>query len=35
MRLFDAFGSSEGAMNLVQIGVIEELMKECRIDSFI
>ena len=29
MRLFDAFGGSKGAMNLVRIGVIEELMKEC------
>ena len=35
MRLFDAFGGSKSAMNLVQISVIEELMKECRIDSFI
>ena len=35
MRLFDAFGGSKGAMNLVRIGVIEELMKECWIDSFI
>ena len=35
MRLFDAFGRSEGAVNLVWVSVIEELMEEGRIDSFI
>ena len=35
MRLFDAFGRSEGAVNLVRVSVIEELMEEGRVDSFI
>ena len=35
MRLFDAFGSSKGAMNLVWVSMIEELVKEFRIGSFI
>ena len=35
MRLLDAFGRSKGAVNLVRVSVIEELMEECRVDSFI
>ncbi len=35
MRLFDAFGRSKGAVNLVRVSVIEELVEECRVDSFI
>ena len=35
MRLFEAFGRSKGAVNLVRVSVIEELMEECRVDSFI
>ena len=35
MRLFDAFGRSEGAVNLVRVSVIEELVEECRVDSFL
>ena len=35
MRLFDAFGRSEGAVDLVRVSVIEKLMEEGRVDSFI
>ena len=35
MRLFDAFGRSKGAVNLVRVSVVEELVEEFRIDSFI
>ena len=35
MRLFDAFGRSKGAVNLIRVSVIEELMEEGRVDSFI
>ena len=35
MRLFDAFGRSEGAVNLVRVSVVEELVEECGAGSFI
>ena len=35
MRLFDAFGRSKGAVNLVRVSVVEELVEECGVDSFI
>ena len=35
MRLFDVLGRSKGAVNLVRVSVAEELVEECRVDSFI
>ena len=35
MRLFDAVGRSEGAVNLVWVSMGGELVEEFRIDSFI
>ena len=35
MRLFDAFGRSKGAVNLVRVSAVEELVEECGVDSFI